>query len=219
MKKTASKKIHGIILTIVLSITLSCFPVRLSAARNTLIFPFPQQMELTGDEFVLDESVSIIVPQGKTDEDLFLARFLVRELSDKYGLAVKIESSGDIPEDRKVVVMGSVDNPLIKQYALDEKLDLTAEDPGPEGYLLNVSSKRIIIAGWDDAGAFFGLQSLRQLIPAGDFGAGLAKPAFQGNKALCSRSREHCLFQAFFERFYGALQIQQGHYGSELHEA
>ncbi|MFC2116267.1 glycoside hydrolase family 20 zincin-like fold domain-containing protein [Bacteroidota bacterium] len=168
MKTIVLKRFRRNMFLIMACFSLFGFSTKLMAAEKTLIFPIPQQMELTGDEFVLDESISIIVPQEKTDKDLFLARFLVRELSDKYGLAVKIESSKNIPADRKVVVMGSVDNFLIKQYALDKKLDLTADDPGPEGYLLHVSSQQIVVAGWDDAGAFFGLQSLRQLIAAED---------------------------------------------------
>jgi hypothetical protein len=135
-------------------------------AEKTLIFPIPQQMELSDEVFVLDESVSIIVPRDRSEKDIFLARFLIRELSDKYGIALKMESRGDIPDDRKVVLMGTVDNPLIKQYIIDRRLAITENDPGSEGYVLHVSSDKIVIAGWDDPGAFFGLQSLRQLIDA-----------------------------------------------------
>lgn len=142
------------------------------AAEKPLIFPIPQQMELSDEIFALDESISVIVPGNESREDLFLARFLVRELSDKYGLAVKIESCDDLPENRRVVVMGSVKNPLISQYIAEEGLLLTAEDPGPEGYFLHVSKEKIVIAGSDDQGAFYGLQSLRQLIEEED-GAGV----------------------------------------------
>src|SRR5690606_27999951 len=37
-----------------------------------------------------------------------------------------------------------------------------------EGYLLHVDSRLIVISGWRDAGAFYGLQSLRQLLRAGN---------------------------------------------------
>ncbi len=164
MKKNVSKKLSRIIFLTAVYASLFGSATRVLAVEKTLIFPIPQQMELTGDVFVLDESVSIIVPQNMSEKDIFLAGFLVRELSDKYGIAVKIESRRDIPEGRKVVVMGTVDNPLIKQYSIDNKLDMTEDNPGKEGYVLRVSSDKIVIAGWDDPGAFFGLQSLRQLI-------------------------------------------------------
>jgi hypothetical protein len=56
----------------------------------------------------------------------------------------------------------------VSKYCKSNNLNISAKDPGPEGYLLNVTSDKIIIAGSDDQGAFYGLQSLRQLIDAGN---------------------------------------------------
>ncbi len=168
MRNKVSRTLCRIIFPVAVYAFLFVYTSKVMGAEKTLIFPIPQQMELTDDVFVLDESVSIIVPLARSEQDVFLARFLVRELSDKYGIAVKIESGENIPDDRKVVVMGAVENPLIKQYSAEEGLSITGIDPGPEGYVLHVSSDKIIIAGWDDPGAFFGLQSLRQLMDAGN---------------------------------------------------
>jgi len=137
------------------------------AVERPLIFPIPQHTEVTNEHFILDESVSIIVPPNANKKDISLANFLVRELSDKYGLALKIETLADIPKNKKVVVMGTINNPLIKNYCKENKLELTAKNPGTEGYILQIDSNTIVIGGWDDAGAFSGLQSLRQLIEAG----------------------------------------------------
>lgn len=166
MKNNVSEKFRWILILFAVTVSPVTTTNLLVAAEKTLIFPIPQQIELSDDYFTLDESVSIIVPPVASDRDLFLARFLVRELSDKYGIALKIENLGEIPDGRKVVVMGSISNPLIKKYTKDNKLKITEKDPGPEGYFLSVSGNRIVIAGWDDPGAFFGLQSLRQLIDA-----------------------------------------------------
>lgn len=62
--------------------TLSGHPARVLAGEKILIFPIPQQLEVTDEVFVLDESVAIIVPENSSEKDVFLARFLVRELSD-----------------------------------------------------------------------------------------------------------------------------------------
>jgi len=168
MNTILSKRCRRIIFLIALCSSLFGYTSMVMAADKTLIFPIPQQMELSDDVFVLDESVSIIVPQNRSEEDMFLARFLVRELSDKYGLALKIESRSDIPAGRKLVIMGAASNPLIRKYSQDNRLDITETDPGTEGYVLQVGNERIVIAGWDDPGAFFGLQSLRQLIADGN---------------------------------------------------
>lgn len=168
MKKTKIKRAEHVIKLAVFSCILFLCSVNVQAVEKTLIFPIPQQMQITSDIFAFDESISIIVPQNMSKNDIFLARFLVRELSDKYGIALKIEPMRDIPKDRKVVVMGRFDNPLVKGYCKANNLEVSEKTPGREGYRLQVNKNRIIIAGSDDAGAFYGLQSLRQLIDAGN---------------------------------------------------
>ena len=144
------------------------FSSKLFAEEKTLIFPIPQQIQLTGEKFIVDESLSIIVPKNGSSNDIFLARFLVRELSDKYGIAVKIDTRTEVPADGKVIVMGKFDNPLIQSYCKTNKLEVNGKDPGSEGYILQVSTGKIVIAGSDDQGTFYGLQSLRQLLDAGN---------------------------------------------------
>jgi hypothetical protein len=137
-------------------------------AAEQLIFPIPQEMQVTNDLFTLEGSVTIIVPENAPEKDISLARSLVGELSAKYGIALKIEKHSAIPKDKKVIVMGSIGNPLIKKYCTDNNIPVDGKNPGPEGYILDVNSKMVVIAGWDDPGAFFGFQSLRQLIQKGN---------------------------------------------------
>lgn len=154
----------------VLSVSvLSLFTV-VNEARGqqpTLIFPLPQELSLTDNNFAMDETVSILVPTQATEQDLFLARSLVREMSNLYGVALKIESRSDIPQNRKCVIMGTFTNPLVKGYCSRNNMTVTKDNPGKEGYLLRVDDHHIVVAGSDDHGAFFGLQSLRQLARAG----------------------------------------------------
>ena len=138
------------------------------AMDKPLIFPIPQQLQVTSESFVLDESILIVTPKNAGEKDIALARLLVKELSNKYGIALKIQIVDAIPKGKKVVMMGTLSNPLIKKYCADNRIALTKQSPGTEGYILNVSSDLIVIAGWDDHGAFFGLQSLRQLIQSGN---------------------------------------------------
>lgn len=160
-RKILKKNFQFIIVTVTCLLMCSDSGV---AMDKPLIFPIPQQIQITNDGFVLDETILIITPPNSSEKDISLERFLVRELSDKFGIALKIETRSEIPKDRKVIVMGTLDNPLIKKYCNDHKLNLTRENPGAEGYILEVNSNLIVIGGSDDAGAFFGLQSLRQLI-------------------------------------------------------
>ncbi|MEE9429758.1 MAG: glycoside hydrolase family 20 zincin-like fold domain-containing protein, partial [Melioribacteraceae bacterium] len=70
----------------------------------------------------------------------------------------------DISASKNKIIMGTIDNQLIKEYCTKHNIDVTSKSPGKEGYVLIVEKNTIIIAGWDDAGAFYGLQTLRQLI-------------------------------------------------------
>lgn len=134
---------------------------------RTLIFPIPQELSTTGETFALDETIVIAIPKDATPKDISLAKLLVKELSNKYGIALKITSVDVIPVGRKVIVMGTYSNSLIKRYCSVNGIRITKDSPGKEGYVLRVSNDLIVIAGSDDQGAFYGLQSLRQLVQAG----------------------------------------------------
>ena len=115
MKKTAPKNLRRFIIMTTIHWSL-CFCFTNVIAGEPLIFPIPQHIEVSNEIFILDETVSVILPQNAGKKDIFFANFLVRELSDKYGVALKIETLADIPKNRKVVVMGTINNPLIKKY-------------------------------------------------------------------------------------------------------
>lgn len=134
------------------------------AIEKPLIFPIPQQIVMTQESFIMDEAVSILVPESASEADINLAKNLVRELSDKYGIALKIKSCTEVPKSGKSVIMGTLNNILIRKYCSDNKLELNEKKPGPEGYLLHVGTNLVVVAGWDDPGTFFGFQSLRQLL-------------------------------------------------------
>ena len=91
-----------------------------AVAEPPLIFPLPQQVELGEGSFILDESVPILLPQNATDADVALSRFLVRELSDKYGVALRIVRVFQLPHKGKFILMGSIDNSLVSEYCIEK---------------------------------------------------------------------------------------------------
>lgn len=131
-----------------------------------LIFPLPQEMQETKVDFKLNEDILIPLPGDASDKEIFLTRFLVGELSDRYGLALRIEHKKKLPSNKRIILMGSVDNPLIKTYCSQHHINLI--DLCQEGYILEVKDNIVLIAGADDKGVFYGLQSLRQLIEEKD---------------------------------------------------
>lgn len=134
---------------------------------KSLIFPIPQELMATNETFVLDETIVIAIPKNAAAKDVSLAKLLIKELSNRYGIALKITNVDAIPLGKKVITMGTFSNSLIKKYCADNKIKISKESPGKEGYILQVNNNLIIIAGSDDQGAFYGLQSLRQLMQSG----------------------------------------------------
>ncbi len=133
--------------------------------KKAIIFPLPQQIEETGEWFTLDEQTIILIPQNASENDLRLARALMREMSDKYGIALNIKHVSALPDDnRNYIIMGEIDNPLVNKYCTSNNIEVSISNPGREGYVLKVEKNKVVIAGWDERGAFYGLQSLRQLV-------------------------------------------------------
>jgi hypothetical protein len=135
-----------------------------AAAERPPVFPIPQKLDFSGPGFEIAESVVILVPQARPQADLRLARVLSAELSDRYGLAIRIEGAASLPAGRRFILMGSIANPLVRQYAATHSAAVSASQPGPEGYILRAGANEAVVAGSDEAGAFYGMQSLRQLI-------------------------------------------------------
>jgi hypothetical protein len=133
-------------------------------AALPIVYPEPQEMTRLAGRFPLDEQVVVLVPKEPSAEDLSLARMFVAEMSDHYALALRIQRLSSLPTSARVVVMGSFANPLVKESCARMQLQLTQDDPGPEGYILRVDERVVLVAGSDDPGAFYGLQSLRQLV-------------------------------------------------------
>ena len=111
---------HSAVKLLLCGVLITCTQT-LGAIDKPLIFPIPQQLKVTQESFVVDESISILVPENASVQDINLAKALVRELSDKYATAIKIRATAEIPATGKSVVMGTLNNPLIREYCSKTK--------------------------------------------------------------------------------------------------
>src|SRR5437879_4722779 len=81
-----------------------------------LIFPKPQELEILDGRFPLGDESIIAVPVSASQSDLLLARFLVEELTDRWGVAIAVQRVTTLPANKRVILMGSMVNPLVKAY-------------------------------------------------------------------------------------------------------
>ncbi len=129
-----------------------------------LIFPEPQHIAASGGNFLVDSGTRIVVPASASEQDYFLARSLAHEFSDRFDRQLLVQRASSLDPAVRTIVMGSMQNPLVRQCCGTMGIDAGSQMPGPEGYILRAGKNLVLIAGSDDRGAFWGLQSLRQLI-------------------------------------------------------
>ena len=181
----------------------------LGARASGTIFPEPREIAPSGSAFALDNRVTIAVPAFPSEQDLLLARTLTDELGDRFGLHLKTARVASLDAGRRMIVLGSVSNPLVAAYCAGHALKVSSRDPGPEGYILRTDASLVLVAGSDDRGAFYGLQSLRQLVVREESGLRLqgvqirdwpAKP-FRGLKLYLPGRNNIPFFKRFIRDF------------------
>jgi hypothetical protein len=152
---------------------LSVLPSASFLAQGVMVpavFPEPREIASSGGDFMVDDGVAIVLPKRASPEDVRLAESLSRELTDRFGVQVKKARLAKVDASRRVILMGSVANSLVAGYCAKAGISVNGQRPGPEGYVLRVEPGLVLIAGSDDRGAFYGLQSLRQLAERGPEG-------------------------------------------------
>jgi hypothetical protein len=145
---------------------LSCLAVASRAAARSLL-PEPQHIEVEGDPVQLDRDWTLI-PGAEDEATMFAARWLADGLRDKTNgrLKLSIRKAESLPQFR--IVLGVFGRHSRIDEALSRFGIRSIEGLDPEGYVLRVSKIEVLIAATADAGVFYGVQTLLQLVdPAG----------------------------------------------------
>jgi Glycosyl hydrolase family 20, domain 2/Glycosyl hydrolase family 20, catalytic domain len=135
-----------------------------------MIFPFPRELTKQSGRLKVDESVIILVPELASSSDLSLASFLSAELASRYGTPLRIRRTAAIPKSERFFLMGDASNPLVRQYREAHGIKTASGAPRPEGYTLDANEQSAVVVGNDKPGAFYGLQTLRQLFERSEDG-------------------------------------------------
>ncbi|MDR7544246.1 MAG: glycoside hydrolase family 20 zincin-like fold domain-containing protein [Armatimonadota bacterium] len=134
------------------------------------IIPAPKVLRWLDAPFEFGRLTRIVVGPEATAQDLYAARELNDELA-AWGAAPlevvrapKEDSSAAGLLHNAVLVGEPAANPAVARALAQGGLWVTAREPGPEGYVLEVAPDRIVAAGTDRRGTFYAVQTLRQLI-------------------------------------------------------
>ncbi|MBN2174243.1 MAG: beta-N-acetylhexosaminidase [Bacteroidales bacterium] len=113
------------------------------------IIPRPMELKIQPGVFKIDGNTSILRP--KHADNLSVADYLKEILEETTGLEVPY---GDFTEHKHAIRF---------EYADKEELEA-------EGYQLEVTKNQIVIRANEDAGLFYGVQTLLQLLPPAVYG-------------------------------------------------
>ena len=143
--------------------------------KGPFILPQPRQLAWTGRPFVMTPATKI----AHSDKGYMggVAEDFVEHVRETCGMSLKRVPLADElktnPTLAGCIAVGDVQNsPAMRAIVAREKLKVTRDDPGQQGYVLIVGPQRVLIAGSgeDHVGAFYGLTSLKQILSWDDAG-------------------------------------------------
>jgi hypothetical protein len=151
-----------VLMTLILSLTAV-------AAAETVVYPVPEQMELTREKFVLSEATVIVVPPGLTECDRAPAELIQARLADEFNMSLPIVERSELTASGWIAVGSIGANELVRRACVERGWEIDpgqadGASPGPEGYRLQVSAKNCLIAGSDRRGSLYGAATIFELI-------------------------------------------------------
>ncbi|MBW8334508.1 MAG: beta-N-acetylhexosaminidase [Prolixibacteraceae bacterium] len=143
------KKQNTILAFVVLAVLfgqMACQPTDLSKEN---IIPKPVSVVPTGDSFDLTDQTDIYV-QGESAELLQIGQYLADKLNPSTGLGIEVKTTAEAPASGSIY------------------LSLSENDAelGDEGYELTITEKSVNLTANKPAGLFYGVQTIRQLLPS-----------------------------------------------------
>ena len=118
--------------------------------ENVSIIPKPNKIILSDGHFLINSNTKIIIV-GSSKEEINIAKYFNHKLENAVGY--KLEISNENIDTENSIILNSMDNGKL----------------GAEGYTLVVNKNGVKITG-TNAGQFYGIQSILQLLPAEIFG-------------------------------------------------
>ncbi|HKP88141.1 MAG TPA: beta-N-acetylhexosaminidase [Blastocatellia bacterium] len=154
---------------------LFLFLPRQAAGQELKLVPEPKQTERREGALNITAKTRIVINTARAKEDRLAAETIAEEIESATGHKVKITTARSAPKSNAVYLVRVGDDKRIgttlqsSGLGIDDKFD-------EEGYVLDATAERVLIAARTAQGIFYGAQTLRQLISRGD-GARAACPA------------------------------------------
>jgi hypothetical protein len=155
--------------TLVLIFIYVPFP---SFCQTPELIPQPREVETRRQAFNVPGNLQIDILSPYQAGERFAAASLRDELEVVTGHTFPIAVTTSMPPgDAPAIVLGRLDQSPVLDYL--RRQNISPSGIGEQGYVLDVEPQRILVAGKDAAGLFYGVQTLCQLVVGGPEGAAI----------------------------------------------
>jgi hexosaminidase len=139
------------------------------AIRALKVLPAPKEVRLAQGKMAIRASTTILI---NNPEDRMAAETLQKEILDRTGMKLAIETATAAPKTAGHISLGRLTDRGLRGYL--ESQGVKVEEPGnrdfdqaafdKQGYVIRASELGVLVAGRTAQGLFYGVQTLRQLL-------------------------------------------------------
>jgi hexosaminidase len=165
MHNTIHQKYHLLLLGFLLLITT--YTVHAEGGKTVLfnegihLIPYPQEVNLTGEDFLLDGELAIVLDRNASEADRFAATDLAAQLQQTWGVKAALAAA---PSGRSII---------LTRKGVPRKIKDLPKKKSLQAYQLSASAGQVVIRAGGEAGLFYGTRTLLQIIRKGDDGDGI----------------------------------------------
>lgn len=140
------------------------------ATSTPLVIPQPQRMHCESGKFKLTNNCVIVIRPDASYGEQFVAEQLMKDIRERFGVELTIIATEAPPKGKRWIAIAKVDGHPPDNPVIDAQLWMALGDErtNPEAYILRTTPNAVAIFGVSARGAFYGAQTLRQMIQLDD---------------------------------------------------
>ena len=127
--------------------------------QGIYLIPYPQEVTLTGEDFKPGKKLSVVLDKNSSQRDRFAAAELLKHLQTEWAINASIT---EIPSGPSII---------LTHKEVPEKIKMLSEKKSLQAYELTTGTHQLVIRAKGEAGLFYGIQTLLQIMKMGSEGA------------------------------------------------
>ncbi|HSZ60599.1 MAG TPA: beta-N-acetylhexosaminidase [Terriglobales bacterium] len=134
------------------------------ASQELKILPAPKEVHLGEGRLTIKPTTIILI---SNNEDRLAAEMLQKEIRERTGFKLSIESATNAPKMPGHISLGRLTDRGLRSYLESQgvKIDgLGSREVADQAYVIRTSDSGVLVAGNTAQGLFYGVQTLRQLL-------------------------------------------------------